>query len=91
MGLLDQMRQAHVEVPTAVEAAPAPELTAVEVAPAPAPAAPAPVVKTDLKFERDPGTGLIDTAVGYDRNGQKVRFTFERDGRRQLENIKVRR
>ena len=85
MGLLDQMRQAHVEEP-------APELKPVlKEVPAPAPAAPAPVVKTDLKFERDPGTGLIDSAVGYDRNGQKVRFTFERDGRRQLENIKVKR
>ena len=86
MGLLDQMRQVHQDEPVVEVLRPQPVAAPVP-APEPAPAA----VNTDLKFERDPGSGLIDSAVGYDRDGNRVKFEFVRDGLRRLENIKVKR
>lgn len=90
MGLLDQMRQAHVK----------PELTIVDEAaavpaevfekPVPAPLVEVSVpVKSDLVLKRDPH-GFIKSATGINAQGQKVTFDFTRDGKKNLERIKVR-
>ncbi len=51
--------------------------------------APAPAQKsTELDIKRDPH-GFIESATGYNAAGEKVRFEFERDGRKRLERIKV--
>jgi hypothetical protein len=93
MGLLSKMAAQHTVDMTIVE--PVVEVKPViedcSFTPAPEPA-PAPVRRTsEVEFKRDPGTGLIESAVGYDAEGHKVKFDFVRDGRRNLETIKVRR
>ena len=87
MGLLEQFKAQDTEVdvapapvPTAVKEVPAPVSTAVDKAPAPA---------ADLVLKRDPH-GFIDSATGYNAQGQKVTFDFTRDGKKNLERIKVR-
>ena len=53
---------------------------------------PEPIVQArirDLIPERDQ-QGLIKTVTGYNKAGERVEFEFERDGKKNLERIKVR-
>ena len=59
MGMLDQMRQAQPELTIVDEAAPVP--AEMFEKPVPPPLVETPVKKhMDIKFKRDPGTGLIE-------------------------------
>lgn len=83
MGLLKQFAS-EPELVVVDEAAPvAPE---VFEQPVPPPLVP---VKKELDIKRD-AHGTIESVTGVDREGRRVKFEFERNGRRQLERIKVR-
>lgn len=52
------------------------------------PALPAMRVETDLVPKRDMH-GFIESVSGFNAAGEKVTFTFERDGKKSLQRIKV--
>ena len=86
MGLLKQFEPTFDDLPE-----PEPEIraTIVETKPKDRVVA-APVEKPKkLDIKRD-AHGTIESVTGVDRDGRRVKFEFERDGRRQLERIKVR-
>ena len=84
MGLFDQIGFSDAEI-THAEPTSAP-------APALAPAvtsAPAPVKRNAVLTPKRNAHGLIESVTGYNRAGEKVTFEFQRDGRRSLQQIKV--
>lgn len=84
MGLLDKLRTTTV--------VPQPQTFVKAVAPAPAPVlkeAPAPAVRNRTLTPVRDMHGRIESVVGYNAAGEKVKFEFERDGKQSLERIKV--
>ena len=83
MGLLGKMA-AQAPAPAAISKA-----TGIAEVPAVLKEVPAPKRDTTLTAKRN-ALGLIESVTGFNADGEKVTFEFERNGKKTLERIKVR-